>query len=376
MREEENLLRINLPNPLEKEDTNKLSGHRLYFFRALYSVYKYHGKNKFCDILFTIVEFSQLMAFPLDEIFSPGWRDYWFGTVGNFFRFFQLYFLWEGNTPFYIISYIIICIFILALLISFIHTYINSKQVAIKNKYISIFIANLLQFEIILNIPILKTLFGIFGCKDGNAKVAPDIKCHNGIHVCLIILSIIFIVIFKLLVIIFHMTMYEFGVHPGKLKAAYTSTTEFLLDIAKLILILLYQFVRNEKALSIVTFFISLILFFHFISTQPFSSGFTMKLYIALYLFFLWDSIICLISIFLEKAKFEGGVLLYLIGFPIILFSVFFKDWDFSFDKLFEFLEIHDQDGYKNLLQIEYFLKFEENLSEKIRTKEQNYILI
>ena len=374
MKEEENLLKINLSNPQEKEGSNKLSGYKLYFFRALYSIEKYHGKNKFCDILFTIIQFLQLMAFPMDKIFSPGWGDYWFGTVGNFFRFFQLIFLWEGNTPFYIISFIIVCIYILLLLIFFLHILINSKSISLKNKNISIIICNLLQFEIVLNIPIFKTLFGIFTCKGGGTNAAPDIKCHNGIHICLIIISIIFILIFTILIILFHITLYEFGVNPAKLKAAYTSSTEVLLDIAKLILILLYQFVTNETALSIITFFISLILFFHFISTKPFSSGFTMKLYISLYLFFLWASIICLISIFLEESKFEGGVILYIIGFPIILFSVFFKELDFSIDKIFEFITLYDPEGYKDLLQIEYFLRFEENLSEKIRTKQQKVL--
>ena len=106
MKEEEKLLKVNLSNEQEKESIQKITGFRLYFFRALYSIQKYQGKNKFCDILFAIIEFIQLMAFPLDKIFAKGWRDYWFGTVGNFFRFFQLYSLWKGNTPFYIISYI------------------------------------------------------------------------------------------------------------------------------------------------------------------------------------------------------------------------------------------------------------------------------
>ena len=159
MKEEEKLLRINLTNEQEKESVNKLTGYRLYFFRTLYSIQKYQGKNKFCDILFTIVEFFQLMAFPFDKIFAKGWGSVLFGTVGNFFRFFQLYSMWKGNTPFYIISYIITCLFIFFMVIFSFHTLVNSKQVAIKNKTIVMFIALQLQFEIILNIPFLRTLF-------------------------------------------------------------------------------------------------------------------------------------------------------------------------------------------------------------------------
>ena len=105
MKEEEKLLRINLSNEQEKENVNKITGYKLYFFRALFSIQKYQGRNTFCDILFTIIEFVQLIAFPLDKIFIKGWGSFWFGTVGNFFRFFQLYYLWKGNIEFKAICY-------------------------------------------------------------------------------------------------------------------------------------------------------------------------------------------------------------------------------------------------------------------------------
>ena len=241
MKEEEKLLKINLSNEQEKENIKKLTGYKLYFFRALYSIQKYQGKNKFSDILFAIIEFIQLMAFPLDKIFSIGWRDKLFGTVGNFFRFFQFYSLWKGNTAFYIISYIITCLYIFFLLVLSLHLLVNSKQVAIKNKIIVMCIAFQLQFETILNIPFLRTLFGIFSCVNDDVEVAPDIKCHSVIQIILIVISVIFFIIFELLIIIFHKTIFEFGVCPSKLKAAYTSSTIIFLDIAKLILVFFYQ---------------------------------------------------------------------------------------------------------------------------------------
>ena len=303
MKEEEKLLKINLTNQQEKENVNKITGYKLYFFRALFSIEKYQGKNTFCDILFTIIEFVQLISFPMDTIYSKGWGSFWFGTVGNFFRFFQLYFLWKGNTGFYIISYIITCIYILILFIFFGHILRNSKQFAITAKFIIVCITLLLQFENFLNIPFLRTLFGIFTCKNDKVEVAPDIKCHSITHIFLHIISIIFIIILKFLVIIFHSTIFEFGVNRGKFKAAYTSSTNVLLDVSKLLLILLYTFITNEKVLAIITFLLSIILFLHFISTQPYSSGFTMKVYMTLYLFFFWSSVLCLISVFLIKIR-------------------------------------------------------------------------
>ena len=374
MKEEEKLLKVNLTNEQEKESVNKLTGYKLYFFRALFSIEKYQSNNQFCDILFTIIEFVQLMAFPMEEIFKIGWGDCWFGTVGNFFRFFQFFYLWKGNTPFYIISYIITCLFIFFFLIFSIHTLVKSRQYNLHNKIIVLCLCTQIQFETILNIPFLRILFSMFTCNNGVIEVAPDIKCHSITQISLIVISIIFIIIFKFLIIIFHSTLFEFGANSSKFKAAYTSSTNIILDVSKLLLVLLYQFVTNHTALAIIAFIISLLLLFHFVSTQPFSSGFTMKLYTTLYLFFLWSSILCLISIFLEKTKFDGAVILYLIGFPIIIFAVFFKDWDYAFDKIFEFMTISDREGYKKLLEIEYFLRFEDNLSEKIKTKQQKIL--
>ena len=50
------------------------------------------------------------MSFPLEKVFSTGWKNYWYGTVGHFFRYFQLVYLWQGNSEFYIVTYIISCL--------------------------------------------------------------------------------------------------------------------------------------------------------------------------------------------------------------------------------------------------------------------------
>ena len=116
-------------------------------------------------------------------------------------------------------------------------------------------------------------------------------------HIFLIIFSTILSLIFLFLIILFRSTLYEFGSYKEKLKAAYTSSTELLLELAKTLLIILFQFIKNEMALAILTFFISLILYVHFLKKKPFYNGLTMKLYSILYLLFFWSSIICLLSL-------------------------------------------------------------------------------
>ena len=72
MKEEEKLLKLDLKKEQSKQSLNQPEGIQLYFFRALYCIFLCRGLNMFCHILFTILEFMQLMAFPMDKIFSSG----------------------------------------------------------------------------------------------------------------------------------------------------------------------------------------------------------------------------------------------------------------------------------------------------------------
>ena len=369
MKEEENLLKLDLKKEQSKQSLNQPEGIQLYIFRALYCIFLCGGLNIFCHILFTILEFMQLMAFPMDKIFSSGWKTYWYGTIGHFFRFFQLVPLWEGNTQFYLITYLITALYMLIILICFIHILFKSTSYSTRPMITNKIIKLLIEFELLLNIPFLRTLFSVFSCQNNSLIVAPDIKCNSGLHVFLIALSIILIILFLILIILFRTTLFEFGANNEHLKALYTSSTEVLLVIVKLILIILYQFVKDDIILSIATFLLSTILLFNFINTQPYSNGFSMKLFFTLYLLFFWSSTLCIIAILLKNSKFEGGILLLLVGYFLIIITISTIEWDYSFDKIFEYANSGNKDGYKTLLEIEFFLKMEETLEDKIRTR-------
>ena len=374
MKEEQRLLNLDLQKEQKRQGINQNEGIQLYLFRALYSLLKYYGLNHFCDILFTVLSFVQLMAFPMDTVFSSGWKNFWYNTIGSFFRYFQLVPLWRGNSQFFIITYIITCLFFLLLLIAFIHILIESKSLSYKSYISSRLITSFLEFEIILSIPFLRTLFAVFSCENDCLVIAPDFSCKSGIHICLMIISIFFILIYAFLNFIFYTTLFEFGANNAKLKSAYTSSTQVLLEIIKLILIIVYEFIKNEMVLSIITFILSLILLIDFFKKQPFSNGLAMKLYWILYLTFFWSCTICLIAILLKNSKFEGGIILLLIGFPMIILAISTNQWDYDYDKINKFNLNNNKDGYMALLGIEFFLKLEESLEDKIRTREHKIL--
>ena len=122
IKEEEKLMKLDLQKENKKVEANQIKGIKLNFFKMIYVLLQNQTDNYFRDVVFIICQFIQLMSFPLEKVFSTGWKNYWYGTVGHFFRFFQLIYLWEGNTQFFIISYIITCLYIIIFIILTIYT--------------------------------------------------------------------------------------------------------------------------------------------------------------------------------------------------------------------------------------------------------------
>ena len=116
-KEEAKLMKLDLQKENKKIEKKEILGIKLYFFRLIYVLLQNQKDSYFRDLMFIIIQFIQLIAFPMDRIFTTGWKNYWFGTVGSFFRYFQLIYLWEENGQFYIISYIIVCLYILLFVI-------------------------------------------------------------------------------------------------------------------------------------------------------------------------------------------------------------------------------------------------------------------
>ena len=85
----------------------------------------------------------------------------------------------------------------------------------------------------------------------------------------MIIISCILIFFYFPILILFKMIYFDFGVIRNKLKTAFTSSTEVLLVLVNFILVIIYQFIKNKTALSIITFILSLLLFLDYYGKHP-----------------------------------------------------------------------------------------------------------
>ena len=371
MANEEKMINLNLQIEHHQEDITFEKGFKLYLFETLYRIQQFIGIFRFVDILLAVFEFIQLMAFPLDITFDESWGNHWVKTISNFFRYFHLIFLWK-NASFFIITYILICIYIILFLILFLRILVKHK-IYVSTKLIQL-IAVMIQIQAVLDISFLRTLSSTFSCENNNLEISSEIKCKSGVHIFLVILSIILIIILKTMTFLFHTTLYEYGVFPNKLKAAYSSSNEFILDFIKLLLIILYQFISHQMALAIITLLISIIILINFLVIKPYSSEFTMKLYLSLYSLFCWSCVLCIISIFLKNSNFKSGIILLMLGYPLILIMIYFTELDFSMEKFFPFFSLKTRSGYKSLLNIEFFIKLVDSLADKIKTKEIKFL--
>ena len=365
--DKEKLINTNLIIEHYKEEFNSFKGFKLNLFKALSLIQQFYGLNKLLDIVFTMIEFVQLIAFPIGKIFNDDWGNYWVNKIGTFFRFFQLFHLWKG-TSFFMVIYILTCIYISIFLVLFLIILI--KPYTFVSERIAKIIALMLQIQIILNIPILRTLFYIFSFKENFCGISSNIKCKSDIHIVLMSISTILLIIYKLLTLLFNTTLNAFGINPNQLKSGYSSSPGILLDLTELLLTIFYQFISVPSLLVLISLLLSIIIFFHFLLVQPYSNIFTMKLYTSLYALNFWSCIICLFSIIFKNSNLRRGILLLLLGYPLMLTIIFFKYDDFSKGKFFSLYIAKIRGGYDSLLEIEYFLKLETTLDEKLKTRE------
>ena len=374
MKEEEKLMKLDLQKENKKIEANQINGIKLSFFKMIYVLLQNQTDNYFRDVIFIIAQFIQLISFPLDTAFSSGWKTFWYGTMGHLCRYFQLIYLWYGNSQFYIISYIITAVYILIFIVLVIYTLHLLSNYILKSQSIIGILLTIYEFECIVNIPFLKILFAVFTFQNERLEMAPAIQIKSFIHILMIVISCILILCYLVLIILFHMTFFEFGAIHGKIRAAFTSSTEVMLVLVKFILVVAYQFIRHELALALITFCLSVFLLFDFLEKQPFINNTITKIYFTLYLLFVWSGFICIVSFLLKDSEFEGGILLLILGYPFIILTIATKDLEYSMERVFEYVGDKYKDGYKVLMEIEYFLKLEDCLEDKIKPREQKIL--
>ena len=211
MKEEEKLMKLNLEDEKQKIKKIQITGIKLYFFNFVHFLLQNHMENYFLDYFFIICEFMQLMAFPMDSVFSSGWKNLWFQTVGNYFHYFQLLFIFNDYSHFYTISFFFTFLYILVFIIFLCVSLFQLQKYSNISKIISKFIYILIQLNTILSLPFLKILINVFSCNNDNNLFNENIECRSTLHIIIIVISCILIILYFTLLLLFKVIYFEFG---------------------------------------------------------------------------------------------------------------------------------------------------------------------
>ncbi len=189
-----------------------------------------------------------------------------------------------------------------------------------------------------LFIPILSILLSILNCENGINYFNKKITCRNNLATyfhffCSIISSLLFILESLLVETIYFETQFT----NNNPKAKYNSELDILFFLSKILIIILFTFIKKSKdwILIVALFIISLFNLLIFLSMNPYYNKIIEKAYGILFSTFFWANTVLLWGKIYEKRDFNGCIILFVIGIPIIIFLVVTKDIFFTGNVLF-----------------------------------------
>ena len=212
MKEDRTLMNLDLKVRDNKTEELHHKGLKFCLFRFFYLLLENEAESVYLTVLFTVLEFIQIFAFAMDKVFASGWKRLLFGTVGNFLRYFQLIFLWERNSQFYITAYVFVVFYISVYFFLGVVIIVRLSNGKMRESILLEMIEVLIFFEQIMNIPFNKVLFSVFSCEQEGVKFAPDIKCKSDIHYGMMIVSTVFILVFLSINLLLYLFKFEFGI--------------------------------------------------------------------------------------------------------------------------------------------------------------------
>ena len=273
----------------------------------------------------------------------------------------------KENDTFYIITFyfsffVVLFIFFGILYISILYYKNNLRKVWLINilREINSFLIGPLF------IPILSILLSILNCENGINYFNKKITCRNNlstnIHFLYSIISSLLLILESLLV---ETIYFETQFSNNNPKAKYSSEVDILFFLSKILIILLFTFFNkksNDWFLIMILFIISLFNLLIFLSMNPYYNKSIVKAYGILFSTFFWANAVLLWGKILEKRDFNGCIILFIIGIPIIIFLIITKDILFTGNVLFSINKLtNGNQAIKVIREILYLIDTKES---------------
>ena len=128
-------------------------------FRLFYIISKKQNDSWTKLIIFTSIEFIQLIAFPLIPEFHPYWKNNYYIQISNFFQFFHLINVWKGNYLFYLLSQTIVFVYIITIFSLLIYLTLTLSSFKIQSKILFKIMEVIFSAHQIILLPILSKFY-------------------------------------------------------------------------------------------------------------------------------------------------------------------------------------------------------------------------
>lgn len=201
------------------------------------------------------------------------------------------------------------------------------------------------------------------------------LTCLSSGHIILIAVSALMITLYLIISVLILFVHFEYRNIKIKTSAKLTSKNDIELLFTKTLLIILYEFLSKEKiVICILTMLISLYLFYNYYFYQPYYNKYINYLHIVLRFLFFWTCFVLFLCICLTNSKFQGGMVLFIFGIPIVFVGSFFRKNSIEFDLLM-LPSDRITNGYSMLKRIKLFLYLVDRNDDANSRREQVILL-
>ena len=318
----------------EPKESRKLREIKISFFNLSYLIIKHHSDFFFINILSLVLQFIQVIGYSFSPKFTDVWSFSYYQEMSMFISYFQVVPIFRGNKLLYVLFYLLFLGYVLFLLCFLGYCSYQLSKLKLRSKECLYLLDTLFTLNNCFFLPIIKMFMSSFNCTNGKSAYSASMQCYTGIHLLLTILGSLFLVLYSVLSFFIDSTFYEFKNNKDYSSAKMSSATTISFFYAKIILVLIFETIKNKMMLCFISLCVSLYLTYVYNMYQPYHNQFINKLNIALYYMLFWSNFVLLFANLLHKSAYEGGILLILIGYPIIVIGTFYRDHSFFLSQL------------------------------------------
>ena len=356
-------------------------------FGVLNILLKFDDDSFYGEVLSLINETCQFLYYPFYDPMGYLWKkDSLFNTISKTLSYFQTV-VFFNNTQLYIVVFYILILLIVLVVLDIIYV---SYSISSKNKAGAVWPMRLLRSVVsfivtVMFNPMVEFLLAILECSDtdenGNELGyyqnynVDDMHCWTNTHfTVMVVLSILTTVIFVIICTVVQTIFYETKT-SDKADGAKTNSRCDLVSLAvKIALIIIYSFlVWKQKLHWIVvplTLFCGFIQFYVYWVERPFYEEIMNTAFLIHTGIFFWSTIVLFLVKVLETTSFDGGIFVFIIGTPIVVFIIVTQK-DRRFSLLLQNINKFEN-GESVFKQIRYFLEL---VDKKYKDRKSNILL-